>query len=577
MTCLFCFVAFVSVSANSKVDIDRLLIDIENQRTQGLDQLQSLLVDAANERFKFNDYQRCLYNYLELYHSALSQGYQQSLPQFEQLFDSCDDVRIKVRIKNMEANIRSFMKNYRLAIEALDYSLKHVSELNDKHLLSMTYSSAFIVYSFIEQYPLSLQFSELLMDESDLAHDQCRGKYNRVKIYLLQDDNHVNANDVQQVVDYCLSHNEGIYAYLLLFEYYDYLIHQNNSQQVAERLLEDLEAIKNEVDALEYPYLTEEWFFIQAHLFFVLEDFQAFEAMIPQLKQLDRYLELSENKIDYFGLMVEYHLAKGDKAAAFDYLQLDMEEKEKFYADKEDKQVAYQIVKHETMANQMQNELLKQQNQLLQIKQDLAKENMLNQRLITAVISLLGLLLILWTSRLVRKHQSVKKEAALDYLTGCYNRKTFEQQVNLQLSQLELKDLILHLVIMDLDHFKSVNDQYGHLKGDLVLKKVISYCESQLTDLMLLGRLGGEEFGILIIETNSKEMMNQINDLRIGIEALDFSEIDDDLVITASFGVASSVTSGYQWQTLISHADEALYLAKEQGRNRVVRHELIRH
>ena len=107
-----------------------------------------------------------------------------------------------------------------------------------------------------------------------------------------------------------------------------------------------------------------------------------------------------------------------------------------------------------------------------------------------------------------------------------------------------------------------------------MLKKVIAYCETQLTERMLLGRLGGEEFGIFIIETNSREMMDKLNKIREGVQALDFSEIDDSLDMTASFGVASSLTSGYQWQTLISHADEALYKAKAQGRNRVYRFDL---
>ena len=562
------------VTSFSTEDIDTQLINIEKQRTGNVKDFVALLDEVNQHKLMFNDYQRCLYNYLELYNKALVSGFGQSLPGFRQLYQSCEDQRIRIRVKNMEANILSFTKQYRPSIEALDYSLNAIAEVDDKHLLTMVYSTAFIVYGYIEQYPLSLQFSELLMDESDSLSDQCKGKSNRLKIYLKQEEVKVTWQEIEQVFDYCISLKEPIYAYMLKMDWYRYLLEVSEADTdwglVYSQIVDD----EPVVNGLGYPYLSRYVLLLKFHLLFKQGDETAVQSSVEALLSQGDQFESSESKIAFLKLMVAHFKKTNEPEKALDYMEQMQDEMDEFYQDKQNKQVAFQVVKHESMAGQLQNELLTKQNKILQIEQDLAKKNMLNQRLITAVISLLGLLLIFWGVRLLRKHSVMKEAASRDYLTGCYNRQTFEAQVKSLLNRLEVKDLILHLSIMDLDHFKTVNDRFGHLKGDVVLKKVIAYCETQLTERMLLGRLGGEEFGIFIIETNSREMMDKLNKIREGVQALDFSEIDDSLDMTASFGVASSLTSGYQWQTLISHADEALYKAKAQGRNRVYRFDL---
>ena len=561
----------VSLSAE---EIDAKLIDLELQRTGNIKNYEDLLSEVDAYKLQFNDYQRCFYNYLEQYNLALLNGFSQSLTGFQQLFKACEDPRVRIRIKNMEANIFSYMKRYKASIEALDYSLTHVSDVDDKHLLTIVYSAAFIVYSYIEQYPLSLQFSELLMDESDNPSDQCKGKYNRAKIYLKQGVVQLDEAEVNQVFDYCYSVKEPIFAYLLKMEWYSYLIKSDRNNINWEKVLKEIADHEVAISQISYPYLTRNLLLVKSQILFKLGDKDVIQHVIDELLKEGNNFENSENRIIYLKLMVSHYKNSGQAEQALEYMEMAQLELDQFYKDKQNKQLAYQIVNHESMADQLQNEILSKQNKILQIEQDLAKKNMLNQRLITAVISLLGLLLVFWGVRLTRKHKLVKEAASKDYLTGCYNRQTFETQVKSMLRRLEIKDLILHLSIMDLDHFKSVNDRFGHLKGDLVLKRIIAYCETQLTERMLLGRLGGEEFGLFIIETNSRDMMNKLNQIREGIKALDFSDIDGDLNMTASFGVASSLTSGYQWQTLISHADEALYQAKERGRNRVYRFDL---
>jgi diguanylate cyclase (GGDEF)-like protein len=122
--------------------------------------------------------------------------------------------------------------------------------------------------------------------------------------------------------------------------------------------------------------------------------------------------------------------------------------------------------------------------------------------------------------------------------------------------------------MLDIDHFKKVNDTYGHQSGDEVLQTVSTTIRSTMRNTDFCGRYGGEEFVLVLIQTNLKEAMICIERMRTNIEKCVFPSIGDGFRVTASIGL-----SEYQMreavETLIARADRALYRAKEGGRNRV--------
>ncbi len=167
------------------------------------------------------------------------------------------------------------------------------------------------------------------------------------------------------------------------------------------------------------------------------------------------------------------------------------------------------------------------------------------------------------------KIENLKNAAVIDPLTGCYNRREFESQFKRHLANSKRHDSRLSLFLMDLDHFKQINDNFGHPCGDLVLKQVASLVKENMRQGDILARYGGEEFVAILPETGKTKAMELADRLRSKIENLRLSYGNDLVRVTASFGV-SAFCPGKDMDMLIQEADTMLYKAKLNGRNTVM-------
>ncbi len=161
--------------------------------------------------------------------------------------------------------------------------------------------------------------------------------------------------------------------------------------------------------------------------------------------------------------------------------------------------------------------------------------------------------------------RKLEPDALLDSLTGCYNRNVFYTELQNEINRAERYKLPLSVMEFDIDHFKKVNDTYGHDTGDRVLKELSALVKQMLRSSDTFARTGGEEFGLLIPHTSAADAHRLAEKLRKAIETCDF---DLPEPITCSFGV-SAHRPGESWQDLFSRTDELMYKAKSNGRNRV--------
>lgn len=167
-------------------------------------------------------------------------------------------------------------------------------------------------------------------------------------------------------------------------------------------------------------------------------------------------------------------------------------------------------------------------------------------------------------NELKKKNVELEELSTTDKLTGLYNRMKLDLTLQAEINRSERYGSHLSIIIMDVDHFKSINDQYGHQEGDKVLKQVAGLLKDDTRKVDIVGRWGGEEFLILCPETTLDHAFAMAEKLRSTLEQSDKSKYP----ITASFGIAA-FQKGMKESKLINNADRALYKAKEKGRNRV--------
>ncbi|HZP74103.1 MAG TPA: GGDEF domain-containing protein [Gaiellaceae bacterium] len=168
-----------------------------------------------------------------------------------------------------------------------------------------------------------------------------------------------------------------------------------------------------------------------------------------------------------------------------------------------------------------------------------------------------------------RLHSLVKQQAVTDELTGLANRRRFVAQLEAEVARAERSGTPLSVVLADLDDFKRVNDTWGHDVGDTVLRRVATVMQAATRDVDLTVRLGGEEFAILLPETDTAGARRLAERVREAIEASTIETSKAAIRITASFGIACFPETAESAQLLLE-ADRRLYDAKRAGKNRVV-------
>jgi diguanylate cyclase (GGDEF)-like protein len=173
-----------------------------------------------------------------------------------------------------------------------------------------------------------------------------------------------------------------------------------------------------------------------------------------------------------------------------------------------------------------------------------------------------------------KAYLDVCEEAAFtDHLTGLANRRRFERQLEREVGRVLRFDHPFSLLMIDIDNFKNINDTFGHDAGDDVIRRISRVLREETRGIDLAARIGGEEFAVVLVETNRKAGIEVAERLRVVIKAL---ETPSGARITASFGVAECPTDAQTAPEIFKAADVALYRAKRNGRDQVVAMELVR-
>jgi diguanylate cyclase (GGDEF)-like protein len=170
-----------------------------------------------------------------------------------------------------------------------------------------------------------------------------------------------------------------------------------------------------------------------------------------------------------------------------------------------------------------------------------------------------------------RYHEEIYQLATVDPLTDLYNRRQFVELLEKELARAANHRRPLALLIIDIDHFKAINDRYGHPAGDGVLKRVARTVSAHAREEFIIARIGGEEFAAVLPEHTVEQAADFAERLRVAIEEHDMSADGGPKRVTVSIGAAAWHAGMTATSDLLRAADEQLYRAKQEGRNSVRR------
>ena len=205
---------------------------------------------------------------------------------------------------------------------------------------------------------------------------------------------------------------------------------------------------------------------------------------------------------------------------------------------------------------------------MLQLQRKLESKSAQNTRLVVVLLTMLLASIGYWAYRTKRTQMMFKRLAQTDALTGIGNRSHFSIQSERVLAQCARNEQEVALVMFDLDHFKAINDRYGHAVGDRVLVRVADLCRGLGYRNAVVGRLGGEEFALLLPGMNLAQAIAVAEDCRQRITHIDTADTGHRFLVTASFGVTTTELAGYQLARLFSLADRMLYRSNTMGATR---------
>ncbi|WP_254700643.1 GGDEF domain-containing protein [Paraglaciecola mesophila] len=263
--------------------------------------------------------------------------------------------------------------------------------------------------------------------------------------------------------------------------------------------------------------------------------------------------------------------AQGDYQAAYEHSSQALSLSEKYHESRSAEQIHTVRAIYKVRASEQANQLLEHQNRLQRFALSAQEQRNMYLWSFIAVVLVVCCLLAVMVYRVKAQSRALVKLATTDDLTGLYNRRYIIEQLERQVIAASRYGYDLCVAIIDLDFFKKINDSYGHAVGDQVLLEFSRVCSDNLRRTDLLGRIGGEEFLVLLPHTTLQDGYDALDSLRCKVSQLRDVVGIQDLSISASVGLTSN-TPNLDGMQLMANADIALYQAKTGGRDQTIIH-----
>lgn len=510
--------------------------------------------------------QQMYLRYLKAWQTAYFGDYKTAIPQLNAIIDDSKDVNLRFRAGVTAVNVLGIEKRYEEAYARLSQMLDLLPQVSDPKARQQGIGVAAFLYGQAGQYDLELNYANKLIAEEPQGIGRCTGGSQRIAALYKSGQLQTVGSEFQDGIDTCVKIGEPIWANLIRANAANLEIAQGKSSDA----IKLLQPHYDEVQRTHYPEVIGDVDSALAQAYWKSSD--AVQAQLYAQRVVDGGIknEYTEALVGAYRVLYQVAQKNGDYPSAFAYLEKYAAADKGYLNDTSARTLAFQMVKQQVQERKLQVDALNKKNQVLQLQRTVSKKVAEARGLyIVLLLTVLGFI-ALWAYRTKRSQLRFMKLARRDGLTGIFNRQHFIDAAETVLRYCRKSTRDACVILIDLDHFKLVNDAHGHAAGDLILKRTTSACEAHLRSVDVFGRLGGEEFGILLPDCTAENATQKAEQLRLAIADLSGDEDGVGFPVSASFGVSATRSSGYGLRQLLAHADKALYQAKHEGRNRVV-------
>lgn len=552
--------------ASSADSLESLLGRADSIRSSKPKEFSELLDQARRHPGKATQTQRERLRYLEAYEAGVYRDrLDLGISIAKELFKKTKSPEMRYRAGSLVANYSAIKRDFGVGLRFLESTLALRESVVDKDVRHEGIGAGAMLYNQFRQHAVALRYSEELLADAPSARMKCVGSHFMIEAKQELGTLDEDKDAVMETIAQCVAINEFIPANLIRATLAKKWLKEGRLEQAEALLKDSLE----QVEATHYPRLIAEIRSILAEVELQKGKTGDAEANAKAAILLSDQVKASASLVSAYQTLYRISESRSKAVEALDFYKKFAMADRDYRSDIKARELAYEIFRQDTQKKNQQIQLLERQNEVLQLEQELDKQSALKARLAMVFLMLVLAAVIYWMLQIKRHQRQLQRLAQTDMLTGVGNRHYFTLKSEKALVEAAREGEQAALVMFDLDHFKAINDTYGHGAGDWVLKQVGRVCRTHCRKTDYLGRVGGEEFAVLLRGVDLAEAARIAEDCRSTLAQIDTRESGYSFVVTGSFGVSSTGQSGYDLSRLMSHADQMLYRAKHEGRNRV--------
>ncbi|ABV36024.1 diguanylate cyclase [Shewanella sediminis HAW-EB3] len=457
--------------------------------------------------------------------------------------------------------------DYQQALDVMSTNLSRIEEIEDTEIKISSYLRLVNLYLDLQAYGEMSRYAGLALklSKGNSAKNECYSLLYLAVAELKTQNLEMAESRFKNSRDFCQLNNLPVIVAMSKKGLGDVAIKQGNYALAENYLLQALEEYRLfkfqiEIDSV-HSLLSETYLGLLQ-----TEKAQEYAGLVMALS--DEPINLSYKKIAS-KVLAELASKRGEHALAYQYLSQHQNITNTHLDDTKAKANAYQMAKFENGEKSREINMLNHERELYTAREQMRALKRNNDRMGLLIVGGSFVLLAMFAIAITGQKRKYKKLAQNDPLTGILNRGTAQNMAENRYIKDTFKSLEFSVIMFDVDHFKRVNDNFGHATGDWVLKHV---CETILKNCRsndIFTRFGGEEFVLFLPGTDAETAQKIAEQHRLAIEAMDTKYSGRDFTLSGSFGVTSSSSADLSLDPLLHRADIAMNYSKGNGLNRV--------